>query len=51
MNDKKSKTCGNCYDFDKEKSICLIRFCTYNKNRTPMKRKATDTGCKVFLYK
>jgi len=48
---KLRRTCGNCFDFDKEKNHCLIRYTILeDKTRIPMKRKAGQKGCQVFMY-
>ena len=46
------KTCKNCADFDAESSVCTIRFTILeDKSKTPMKRKPSQIGCKVHMYK
>lgn len=43
--------CGNCDDFDSEKQVCTIRYVLKGGNRYLMPRKATQKGCKVFMFK
>lgn len=43
--------CGNCDDFDSEKQVCTIRYVLKDGNRYLMPRKATQKGCKVFMFK
>lgn len=44
------RICDNCYDYDRDKKVCLIRY-TVRKDHTrePMKRKPMDTACHVFF--
>lgn len=44
------RICDNCADFNREKKICLIRYTVMpDKTKVPMKRKATDRACEVFM--
>lgn len=46
------RICDNCFDYDREKKHCLVRYAIFkDKTRTPMKRKAMQKGCSVFLFK
>lgn len=45
-------TCENCMDFDSEKHECTIRYIILkDKSKIPMKRKAKQKGCEVFILK
>jgi hypothetical protein len=49
MTIKYLRICDNCYDYDRKKHVCLIRYTILkDKSRTPMKRKPSDIGCHVF---
>jgi len=46
------KLCKNCIDFNLDKEECMIRYVISKDNtRTPMKRKANQKGCYVFILK
>lgn len=50
--DRLRMACGNCFDYDKGKSHCTIRYTVLaDKSKVPMIRKPTDRGCKVFMYR
>lgn len=50
MTTKFLRICDNCYDYDRKKKICLIRFVIQkDKSRLPMKRQPLDEGCHVFF--
>ena len=45
-------SCGNCMDFNEKENTCEIRFVIQkDKTRIPMKRKASQKGCKGFMSK
>ncbi len=46
-----SRTCGNCDDFDKEKSVCTIRYVISNGKRNYISRIANQKGCPAFMFK
>lgn len=46
------KTCDNCYDYDRDKKLCLIRYVhSTGETRRPKKRKPSDKGCEVFMLR
>ena len=46
------RICDNCMDYDRENKCCQIRYTiAKDKTRTPMKRKAIQKGCDVFMFK
>lgn len=44
------RICGNCEDFDKQKSICTIRYKIKGLERCPLPRKSSQKGCQVFMF-
>lgn len=44
------KVCSNCEDFDKEQSICTIRYSIQGKERKPLPRKPNQRGCTAFMF-
>ena len=46
------RICKNCMDYSHEKGECTIRYTILkDKTRTPMKRKTSQKGCQVFMYR
>lgn len=44
--------CNNCLDFDLNNNVCTIRYLIHKNNtKSPLPRKASQKGCKVFLRK